>query len=608
MNPPTPASSETGGPGTVENEAGGRPFPFPVFENEPPIRGPVKRSPMGRRRALVLGGVHVAVLAHATHWLVTGRSLSPVEPSESMRTFELGEVNAGFVFFVLAILSVLVFGRFVCGWGCHIVALQDLCAWIMKRLGVRPRPFRSRLLLWAPLVLALYMFVWPTFKRLALLPLLQRVGPAAAGWFASPPPFPGFTNHLTTESFWATMPGWTVAVPFLLICGFATVYLLGGKAYCSYGCPYGGFFAPADRFALGRIRVDDSCRQCGHCTVSCTSNVRVHEEVREYGMVVDPGCMKCLDCVNVCPNGALSYGFGRPAVVAPPPRTGRFQRVYDLPAAVEVALGVAFLGTFLAVRGLYDAIPVLMSMGIAACTTYLLWLGTRLASSPDVSLQNLELRRSGRLRRAGLAAWLVIAATALFVIDSGFVRWHRGRAGTWDGRTEVPAAEVFRLDRPPLDDATEAAAARAAGHYRRADAIAHGGFALATTPEVVTRRAWLALVLDRPEEAAVHLSRLIARGGDVGPIRLDLARVLRLAGETEAAEAELEGIVARDPANPAAHFELASLREATGDLEGAVAELITLRNLVPEDPSLPFRVASLLDRLGRPREADRYRR
>ena len=28
------------------------------------------------------------------------------------------------------------------------------------------------------------------------------------------------------------------------------------------------------------------------------------------GMVVDPGCMKCMDCVSVCPNDALYFGFG----------------------------------------------------------------------------------------------------------------------------------------------------------------------------------------------------------------------------------------------------------------------------------------------------------
>src|SRR5512143_2323340 len=93
--------------------------PFPVFPGEPKIQGPIRRSSMGRRRALVLGAVYVAVLLHVLHWKLTGSTLSPVEPSESMRTLELGQVNAGAVFFALAILSTAIFGRFFCGWGCH---------------------------------------------------------------------------------------------------------------------------------------------------------------------------------------------------------------------------------------------------------------------------------------------------------------------------------------------------------------------------------------------------------------------------------------------------------------------------------------------------------
>ena len=80
-----------------------------------------------------------------------------------------------------------------------------------------------------------------------------------------------------------------VAVPFLFVCGFMTVYFLGSKGFCTYACPYGGFFALADKVAPGKIRVTDACNQCGHCTAVCTSNVRVHAEVKAYGMVVDPG-------------------------------------------------------------------------------------------------------------------------------------------------------------------------------------------------------------------------------------------------------------------------------------------------------------------------------
>ena len=124
--------------------------------------GAVRPSRMSRRRAVSLVLVHVVMIAHVLHWLLTGRTLSPIEPSEAMYTLNNGEMNAGFIFFALALAGTLIAGRFVCGWGCHLVAYQDLCAWLLKKCGIKPKPLRSRLLLLAPLALAIYMFIWPS--------------------------------------------------------------------------------------------------------------------------------------------------------------------------------------------------------------------------------------------------------------------------------------------------------------------------------------------------------------------------------------------------------------------------------------------------------------
>src|SRR5262245_20119262 len=306
------------------------------------------------------------MIAHIIQWRLMGKTISPIEPSETMYTLQNGFVNAGFIFFSLAILATLVFGRFVCGWGCHILALQDLCAWLMKKMGITPKPFRSRLLVYVPLLGALYMFVWPTALR----------------YFTKAPDVPlvpTLTHHLVTHDFWAACPPVPVAVPFLFIGGFMTVYFLGSKGFCTYACPYGGFFGRADRVAPGRIRVTDACNQCGHCTAVCTSNVLVHAEVRDHGMVVDPGCMKCMDCVSVCPNDALYFGFsggvpalprasdGRASAAAPK----RDERKYDLTIGEEfLALGIYF-AAFLAVRGTYHLVPFLMALGWAGIITFL---------------------------------------------------------------------------------------------------------------------------------------------------------------------------------------------------------------------------------------------
>src|SRR5205823_1612963 len=207
---------------------------------------------------------------------------------------------------------------------------------------------RSRLLVYVPLIGALYMFVWPTAYR----------------FFVNPdhgPLIPKFTNHLVTTNFWETFPSVSVAIPFLFVCGFMTVYFLGQKGFCTYACPYGGFFGLADKFSPGKIRVTDACNQCGHCTATCTSNVLVHAEVKEFGMVVDPACMKCMDCVSVCPNDALYFGFGTPALTA----AGSISKTYSLTWPEEALGAAAFLVSFLAIWDVYQLVPMLMALGIA---------------------------------------------------------------------------------------------------------------------------------------------------------------------------------------------------------------------------------------------------
>ncbi|MCZ6815634.1 MAG: 4Fe-4S binding protein, partial [Planctomycetota bacterium] len=87
-----------------------------------PVVSPTPASRMGRRRAVSLILVHVLILIHIGHWLGSGSTLSPLEPSEASFTLLNGAINAGAVFLVVLILSTLIFGRFFCGWACHVVA------------------------------------------------------------------------------------------------------------------------------------------------------------------------------------------------------------------------------------------------------------------------------------------------------------------------------------------------------------------------------------------------------------------------------------------------------------------------------------------------------
>src|SRR5215212_7956476 len=185
----------------------GRVIELPVLKNPAAPKSDIRESKSGRWRAASLILLYLLMIAHIIQWRLMGQTVSPIEPSESMYTLQNGAINAGFIFFILAILATLIFGRFVCGWGCHIVALQDFCAWLMGKMGLRPKPFRSRLLVYVPLIVALYMFVWPTVSRYLVKPPNEAL-------------FPQFTSHLITSDYWATFPTIAVAIPFLFICGF----------------------------------------------------------------------------------------------------------------------------------------------------------------------------------------------------------------------------------------------------------------------------------------------------------------------------------------------------------------------------------------------------
>ena len=433
----------------------------------------------GRRRAWALGFVHVLIAGHLIHWWLTGRTLSPIEPSESMYTLENGQVNAGFIFFVVAILSTAILGRWFCGWACHMVALQDLCGWLMKKVGITPRPFRSRLLSLIPFVLAFYMFLWPSIKR-ETFPFLESMIPGLTNWFSPVKAWPGFSNHLFVDNFWATFPSVIVSIPFFFVCGFVVVYLLGAKGFCTYGCPYGAFFNVADRVSPMRIVADMSkCESCGLCTANCTSNVQISREIKVHSQVVDAGCMKCLDCVDVCPNGVLSFGLGKPGLLAKKsPEAQKVARKSHLSWTGEILIAGAFILGWFSWRGVYEQIPLLMATGIALSVTFLCWKSAQLLLDSDVSLQQRPLRRGGVLTRGGLGLLVITLACVILTISAGKSRWDLQQSSHWMEKAAVNLDQVLLPGKPPVPQETVVAAQNAVGFLQSQLSINRGGWAL----------------------------------------------------------------------------------------------------------------------------------
>ncbi len=540
----------------------------------------IRKSKRSQWRAGVLIGVHVLAAAHIAHFMTTGRSLSPVEPSESAYTIEAGYIRAGTIFFVAALLGTLIFGRFFCGWGCHVVALQDLCGWVMKKLGVRPRPFRSRFMAFAPLAVALYMFAWPTVRR-----LLFGNGEGA---------FSGFTNHLMTDNFWQTFPGPLIGGLTFVVCGFAAVYFLGAKGFCTYGCPYGALFGPIDTLSIGRIVVSDACEQCGHCTATCTSNVRVHEEVRLHGMVVDPGCMKCTDCISVCPKGALRFAFARPALFRRAPTRPPTKR-FDLPLSEELLVGAVCLLATLTFFRLYDGPPLLMAVGLGGLTAFAsleLW---HLVRRSNVRMQNLVLESAGTVRRSG---WLFVAIALLwltFTAHSGFVQWHRTRGLHWLNRTETSREDV--LSRAFLQKEYSPRHYRAVEQaFRHLSLADRWGFA--SVMDVKLALSWADMLRSDLDAAAEDARRAVdlAPGKERMTLQ-NLFEVLLAGGRiSEDIETMRRKIDLGQP-TPQDHVQLALLFETADRLEEAAVEYRACVSAAPGSASAHRALGDVLRRL-----------
>lgn len=481
-------------------------------------RGTPRANRRGLVRAAVLVAVHLAVLAHLAHWRVSGRTLTPLEPSEAMQTLELGWVNAGAVLLVASVLLTLVLGRFFCGWACHVVAYQDLCAWLLGRVGLRPKPMRSRLLMLVPLGAAFYMFAWPSLARLA----------RGEEW-------PAFVRHFTTEDFWATFPGPGIALLTLAVDGVLVVWLLGAKGFCTYGCPYGALFGLADRFARGRVRVGAGCDGCGQCTAVCSSNVRVHAEVARHGMVVDPGCMKCLDCVSSCPTQALSFGFGRSRASALR-ETAAAPARWDFGWGEELALAAVFLAGLYAFRGLYRAVPFLLAIGLALLCAVAALVAVRTLARRDFRLQHWTLRAAGRLRPAGATALFACGGMLALAAHSGVVQYD-AREG------ERLLVEAGSLSGPARRERVEEA---------RAHLVRAARLGLVDVAALEMQLGAVEGELGRRDVAEGHYRRALELDGELRNARLALADLLVLRGEREGAAALLLELLELEPGHSGA--------------------------------------------------------
>jgi tetratricopeptide (TPR) repeat protein len=288
-----------------------------------------------------------------------------------------------------------------------------------------------------------------------------------------------------------------------------------------------------------------------------------------------------MDCVSVCPNDALYYGFGNSVAAAVRGAKKRAPRKWDLSLGGEIAVAVVFTLALLSYRGLYDRVPLLMAVGLALCVTYLMWTIARLVSENAVAVQTVPWKRNGRITAKGAAGLAIAGVLLLLTIHSAMVKIERSRAERIDRAIAVPAEDVFAGNFAAPGSKAAKDAARAAAHYRHADAISGGGWGLLEVSAIGARRAWLALIVGDLNEAESQLRRVLARRPEEIGARDGLARVLLLQGRIDDAIREWKETIALAPTNAGLHLGLADAYRRAGksaeeQMERTIAENLAL--------------------------------
>lgn len=204
-----------------------------------------------------------------------------------------GVLNAAFVFWMLVLISVLLFGRAFCGWFCWFGGYLDLIEWgISDKLKVK-----------LPRTMPLYLAVIPFGILFA-----KVYGSPIVNWLNG---FPAtFIFNLADIAPWGGQQATTsssILIIFVLY-GPVLFYFFGQKAWCRYLCPFGALLKIFARIGIGKVRlVSEECNGCGKCNRVCEMQVDVLGNLKDHGQIVSSDCTRCLKCSDECPMGAIAF-------------------------------------------------------------------------------------------------------------------------------------------------------------------------------------------------------------------------------------------------------------------------------------------------------------
>ncbi len=218
-------------------------------------------------------------------------ALGTLRRNVSQAQYQLGLYVVGF----LGVVGGLG-GRVICGWACPFGLLQEGMYRIPSRKFRIPH-FLSYL---RYVMLAVFVILLPTL-------VLDQFG-YGDQWFCSwicpagtlEAGIPLLALNPDLRGLAGLLFAWKV---FVLVV-FLVLMVFTMRPFCRTTCPLGAILGFFNRVSMFQLKVNHTtCASCGTCEEACPIDIKVLETPNSAD------CIRCLKCVNACPNHSLRYEF-----------------------------------------------------------------------------------------------------------------------------------------------------------------------------------------------------------------------------------------------------------------------------------------------------------
>ncbi len=227
-------------------------------------------------------------------------------------------LNFGVV--ITLVLLTFLFGRVYCSIICPLGIMQDIIAWIpgkvKKKNKFRHQYTKEKIWLrYGVLVVFIGLLVggFTTFASLiapysmfgrivsSLFSPLYALGNNALAWIA---------ERVDSYAFYSTEV-WlkSAATLVVAILTFIVLFIMAwkdGRTYCNTICPVGTILGTISRYSIFTPIIDkEKCVGCKLCGRKCRSScIDMENHKIDYSR-----CVMCMDCIDVCSEGAIKLGL-----------------------------------------------------------------------------------------------------------------------------------------------------------------------------------------------------------------------------------------------------------------------------------------------------------